>query len=395
LNAGAPPQMTPEPVDREALRFWLALLRVPTLGPSRGAALLQRFGTPEAIFAAGTSAWRASGISETLCDLLSQPDWAGVDEDLRWIESATPISPRGLLLRDDARYPQNLREIAQAPLALFYRGHAEMLQTPQLAIVGARAASAQGIENAQAFAAEAARRGLTITSGLALGIDAAAHRGALAAQGATIAVCGNGLDRVYPARNKDLAHAIAERGLLISEFGPGVPPKPENFPRRNRIISGISLGVLVIEAAHESGSLITARLAAEQGREVFAIPGSIHNPLARGCHALIREGARLTESVDDILTELAPQLRVAVAPLEPGAEAGRNAADSSRSQSEPADDLRRRLLEALGHERVSLEHLVERVDAPVEQVSAALLTLELEGQVVASAGDVFSRLHRH
>jgi DNA processing protein len=386
--------MTPEPVTPEVLRFWLALLRVPTLGPSRGAALLQRFGTPESIFAAGMSGWRSCGISETLCDLLGQPDWAGVDDDLRWIESATPISPRGLLLRDDARYPQSLREIAQAPLALFYRGHAELLQTPQLAIVGARAASAQGVENAQAFAAEAARRGLTITSGLALGIDAAAHRGALAAQGATIAVCGNGLDRVYPARNKDLAHAIAERGLLISEFAPGVPPKPENFPRRNRIISGLSLGVLVIEAARESGSLITARLAAEQGREVFAIPGSIHNPLARGCHALIREGARLTENVDDILAELAPQLRVAAAPPEPGVATVIDSAASGAATNAPQDDLQRRLLEALGHELVSLEHLVERVNAPVEQVGAALLTLELEGQVVASAGDVFSRLHR-
>jgi DNA processing protein len=386
--------MTPEPVTPEVLRFWLALLRVPTLGPSRGAALLQRFGTPESIFAAGMSGWRSCGISETLCDLLGQPDWAGVDDDLRWIESATPISPRGLLLRDDARYPQSLREIAQAPLALFYRGHAELLQTPQLAIVGARAASAQGVENAQAFAAEAARRGLTITSGLALGIDAAAHRGALAAQGATIAVCGNGLDRVYPARNKDLAHAIAERGLLISEFAPGVPPKPENFPRRNRIISGLSLGVLVIEAARESGSLITARLAAEQGREVFAIPGSIHNPLARGCHALIREGARLTENVDDILAELAPQLREAAAPPEPGVATVIDSAASGAATNAPQDDLQRRLLEALGHELVSLEHLVERVNAPVEQVGAALLTLELEGQVVASAGDVFSRLHR-
>ncbi|MDB5987513.1 MAG: dprA [Nevskia sp.] len=368
------------------LRHWLALLRVAGLGPSRGARLLQRFGDPRAVFAAGAAAWRGAGIVEELCVALGQPDWAAVDEDLRWLDGATTSSPRGLLTRDDARYPEALAEIAQAPLALFYRGDADLLQTPQLAVVGARAASAQGVENAQAFAAEIARRGLTITSGLALGIDAAAHRGALAAQGLTIAVCGNGLDRIYPARNKDLAHAIAERGLLISEFAPGEPPKPENFPRRNRIISGLSLGVLVVEAARESGSLITARLAAEQGREVFAIPGSIHNPLARGCHALIREGARLTETVDDILAELAPQLRLPAPVVEPGTE--------SAASTIPADDLQRRVLSALGHEAVSLERLIERVGAPVEQITAALLNLELEGQVVAAPGDVFSRLQR-
>ena len=185
----------------EDLRNWLALLRVPALGPSRGARLLQRFGSPQQIFAAGAAAWRSTGIVEELCAGLSQPDWTGVDDDLRWLEGGTATSPRGLLTRDDARYPQALAEIAQAPLALFFRGDIDLLQTAQLALVGARAASAQGIENAQTFAAELARRGLTITSGLALGIDAAAHRGALAAQGLTVAVCGNGLDRFYPARN--------------------------------------------------------------------------------------------------------------------------------------------------------------------------------------------------
>ncbi len=186
-------------------------------------------------------------------------------------ESAAPA--RSLISFRDPRFPPLLAEIAQAPLALFAMGDPDLLRLPQLAVVGARTASAQGMENAQAFAAELARRGFTITSGLALGIDSAAHRGALAADGLTIAVCGNGLDRVYPARNRELAHSIAARGLLLSEFPVGVPPLPEHFPRRNRIISGLALGVLVVEAARESGSLITARLAGEQGREVFAIPG--------------------------------------------------------------------------------------------------------------------------
>ncbi len=373
-----------DPVAPADLRHWLALLRVPSLGPSRGARLLQRFGSPAAVFAAGAAGWRGAGADETLCSGLAEPDWRAADADLAWI-AAGAAGTRGLITHDDARYPARLREIPQAPLALFFRGDAALLQTPQVAIVGARAASAQGVENAQAFASELARRGLTVTSGLALGIDAAAHRGALAAQGLTIAVCGNGLDRVYPARNKDLAHAIAERGLLLSEFAPGVPPKPENFPRRNRIISGLSLGVLVIEAARESGSLITARLAAEQGREVFAIPGSIHNPLARGCHALIREGARLTESVDDILLELAPLLQqelTAVAGTEPA------------SPVEAVSLLQQRVLEALAHETVALETLVERLGVPVAELSAVLLQLELQGAVVAAAGERYSRLVR-
>jgi DNA processing protein len=250
-------------------------------------------------------------------------------------------------------------------------------------MVGARSASAQGLENAQAFAAELARCGLTITSGLALGIDAAAHRGALAADGFTVAVCGNGLDRVYPARNKELAHAIAARGLLISEFPTGTPPQAEHFPRRNRIISGLALGVLVVEAARESGSLITARLAGEQGREVFAIPGSIHNPLARGCHALIREGAKLVETVEDIFSELGPLL-----------PAARAAAAPDGAAATPQDPVQARVLAALGFETLAMDHLVGRLGLPVEQIGAALLALELEGLVAAGPGDTFTRLQR-
>jgi len=319
-------------VQAEELRGWLALIRVPGLGPGGARRLLQRFGEAQAALQAGVPAWRGAG--------------------------------------------------------LFALGDAELLRLPQLAMVGARSASAQGLENAQVFAAELARRGFTITSGLALGIDAAAHRGALSADGLTIAVCGNGLDRVYPARNRELAHAIAARGLLLSEFPIGVPPLPEHFPRRNRIISGLALGVLVVEAARESGSLITARLAGEQGREVFAIPGSIHNPLARGSHALIRDGAKLVETVDDILAELAPQLPAARAAL----AGGTNPAESDSGPAMDPDQAQ--VLQALGFETVALDHLVGRLGLPVERISAALLKLELAGLASAGPGDTFTRLQR-
>jgi DNA processing protein len=373
-------------VAAEALRGWLALQRVAGLGAVGARRLVERYGSPDAALAAGVPAWRAAGLSEALCQGLAEPDWAGVDQDLAWLEQPA-AAPRGVVTCRDPRYPPLLAQIAQAPLLLFTVGDTELLRLPQLAIVGARSASAQGSENAQAFATELARRGFSITSGLALGIDAAAHRGALAADGFTIAVCGNGLDRVYPSRNRELAHAIAARGLLVSEFPVGVAPLPEHFPRRNRIISGLALGTLVVEAARESGSLITARLAAEQGREVFAIPGSIHNPLARGCHSLIREGAKLVETVDDILAELAPQLPAARAAMAHGTK-------PAGEEEAPADPDQARVLQALGFETLALDHLVARLGLPVERVSAALLGLELAGQVAAGPGDVFTRLQR-
>ena len=371
-------------MDQGELRNWLALIRIPGLGPGRARRLLERFGEPAAVLGAGVPAWRGAGLSDPLCQALAQPDWAGVDLDLAWLAASAAPAVRRFITFRDPLFPPQLAEIAQAPLGLFAMGDADLLRLPQIAVVGARSASAQGMENAQAFAAELARRGFTITSGLALGIDAAAHRGALSADGLTIAVCGNGLDRVYPARNRELAHAVAERGLLLSEFPVGVPPLPEHFPRRNRIISGLALGVLVVEAARESGSLITARLAGEQGREVFAIPGSIHNPLARGSHALIREGAKLVETVDDILAELAPQLPAARAALGGGTNPAEPVSDPDQAQ----------VLQALGFETVALDHLVGRLGLPVERISAALLTLELEGLVSAGPGDTFTRLQR-
>lgn len=355
---------------------WLALLRAPGIGPATIRRLLDHYGSAEAATAASAASLRAFGLDEAPARALQSPDRAGIERDRAWLAGDS----RGLLTWDDPGYPDALRAIAGAPAGLFYQGDPRLLRLPQVALVGARSATPQGLENARAFGAELARRGLVITSGLALGIDAAAHRGALEAEGLTIAVCATGLDRVYPARHRALAHDIAARGLLISEFPTGVQALSEHFPRRNRIISGLSLGVLVVEAARESGSLITARLAAEQGREVFAIPGSIHNPMARGCHALIRQGAKLVESVDDVLEEIAPQLRQAASLQqvpEPSA-----AATPERAQ----------LLAALGVEIRSFEQLQTQSGLAGDRLGELLLLLELEGAVASLPGGQYQGL---
>jgi DNA processing protein len=257
---------------------------------------------------------------------------------------------------------------------LYVRGNAALLQTRGLAMVGSRNATPQGLQTAENFAKTLAGRGLCIISGLALGIDAAAHRGALAAGGATIAVIGTGADRIYPARNKELALAIVEQGAIVSEFPLGTPAIAANFPRRNRIISGLSRGVLVVEAAPESGSLITARLAGEQGREVFAIPGSIHSPVARGCHKLIKQGAKLVETAQDVLEELG-DIEQQVATIE----------SPTPSEENP-------LLAALGHDPCALDELVERTGLRADQLLGELLTLELSGQLATLPGNRYQRL---
>ena len=366
--------------EEESLRAWLSLLRAPGIGPGWGAQLLERFGSPREIYDAGPAAWRAAGLPEALRAGLAAPDTAAVDRDAGWLAA----SGRDLITLQDARYPQFLKQIAQPPLALFCQGNAALLEAPQIAVVGARSATPEGLDNAQRFSAVLARAGLVVTSGLALGVDGAAHRGALEGGGATIAVCGTGLDRVYPARHRELAHEIAVRGLLVSEFSPGMPPLAENFPRRNRIISGLALGVLVVEAAARSGSLITARLALEQGREVFAIPGSIHNPAAKGCHALIRQGAKLIDSARDILEELGPRLGLEVIADEP--------ASALRPKLDAAQ---RRVLEAIGHGPTAFDELVERVGLSVEELSSILLVLELEGLVAPAPGGAFIREKAH
>ena len=286
----------------------------------------------------------------------------------------------------DPLFPSLPRQIDDPPLLLYAKGDLGLLAEPQLAIVGSRNPSVEGRRNAEEFAEYLAKCGLVITSGMALGIDAASHRGALKG-GKTVAVWGTGLDKPYPPRNRELAEEIAQKGLVLTEFPPGTPPLPMHFPRRNRIISGLSVGTLVVEAAKQSGSLITARLASEQGREVFAIPGSIHNPMARGCHRLLRDGAKLVESAADIFEELAPLLD-----LQAPAQSASAAVDVSGEA--PEDPEYKLLLNSLDYAPTSVDALVERTGLTPDVVSSMLLMLELQGQVAASPGGRYSRVHK-
>lgn len=359
----------------DLLRAWLGLLRAPGCGPRSLLPLLQQCPDPRRLLHSPPAT-----APERVRNALRQVDRERVEQDLAWLHD----SGTRLLSCDSPDYPALLHELSDPPLALFLRGDAALLHLPQLAVVGSRNASHGGIESARRFARFLAASGLTVTSGLALGIDSAAHQGALDAAGSTVAVVGTGLDRVYPARNRELAHRIAEAGLLVSEYPPGTPPLPGNFPRRNRIIAGLAVGTLVVEAALKSGSLITARLAGELGREVFAIPGSIHNPLARGCHALIREGAKLVESGAHVVEELASQLGGLLAETAP--------ADVTYDAPPAPDGDHRALLEAMGHDPVSTDQLVQRTRFSAAEVSSMLLLLELQGHVSSSAGGLFTRI---
>ena len=365
------------------LKDWLILLRAPGIGPRGCAELLQHFADPGAVRSASRSALAALGVGAAALDYFALTQWPDVERDLDW--AAQPA--HHVITLHDAAYPVLLREIADPPPLLFVHGDASLLASPQLAIVGSRNPTPSGAQTAHDFAAHLARTGLTITSGLALGIDAASHRGALEAGGATLAVAGTGLDRVYPASHRDVAHAIAERGALISEFPPGTPPLPEHFPRRNRLISGLALGTLVVEAALRSGSLITARHALEQGREVFAIPGSIHNPLARGCHALIRQGAKLVETAADIVEELGALARFAGTSSSSGATEAKTAVDDSPL----SDPDYRKLFDCMDFVPSSIDQLVERSGLTPEAVSSMLLIMELQGYVIPVAGGCYTR----
>ena len=355
-------------------------MRAPSIGPARFSRLLEHFGSAGAALAADRAEWDRLGLPAAALDYLREPDWRGVERDLAWLKQPG----NQLLGLDDSRYPPLLRQLVHPPPLLFVCGAVDSLRAPQLAIVGTRHPTPPGRETARQFAAFLAEGGLTVTSGLALGIDAAAHQGALAGNGRTVAVMGTSLERVYPAKHRDLAHAIAERGALVSELPIGTPALAENFPRRNRLISGLALGVLVVEAALQSGSLITARLALDQGREVFAIPGSIHNPLAKGCHALIRQGAKLVETANDIVEELGALAAVN------GEE--RPSVTATPSAMEPLDADYRQLLAAMGDAPVGVDVLVERCGLTAEVVSSMLLILELEGHTVAVPGGLYCRL---
>ena len=359
----------------------LALLRMPGIGPITFQRLVAHFGSCNGVLSAGAPEWVQAGLPAAIVAQLRTPNWPLVETDLRWLEQ-----PGHHLLRlGEPDYPALLATLADAPPLLFVRGDPEALTQAALAVVGSRNPTTGGRRLASRFAADLTRCGLVVVSGLAVGIDAAAHRGALEAGGLSVAVCGTGLDTVYPRTHAALAEQLIAEGALVSEWPPGTPPLPAHFPRRNRIISALSLGTLVVEAAPRSGSLITARLAAEQGREVFAIPGSLDNPMARGCHALIRQGAKLVESVADILEELPAGLAAARAQQSPPA-------DDVHSRPTKIPEETRTLLNAMGYTPVTVDELVERVGLTAQMLSSMLLAMELQGLVEALPGGRYGRL---
>ena len=368
-------------IDRDEFSAWLRLLETPGVGREAARALLARFGSPDAAIGASTAARRAVVAPGPAAALAKVPEQfeARLAAGWQWLTGGDEA--RDAIVVGDARYPQALLDSADPPLLLYARGRIELLQAPAIAIVGSRNATAQGVENARAFAVHLGRAGWVVVSGLALGIDGAAHEAALASGAGTIAVVGTGLDLVYPARHRALAQKIAGDGLIVSEFAIGTPALAENFPIRNRIIAGLARGTLVVEAAVQSGSLITARLAVEAGRDVFAIPGSIHSPQSRGCHALIKQGAKLVDSAADIVDELAP-LSARVAPM------------GSAGATEAASDDKDPLLDALGFDPLGLDDLVARTGRSAADLSARLLDLELQGRVARLPGQRFQRVER-
>ena len=364
-------------MDRDELGAWLRLLETPRVGRESARKLLTLFGSPQAVIAAPSLARRevvGGGPAEALA---SPPDCLAelLSATYDWLVADAP-QPRAVIALGDPRYPRPLLEITDPPLLLYAQGRVELLQANAIAVVGSRNPTPQGTDNARAFSAHLSQAGLTIVSGLALGIDAAAHDGGLEGPASTVAVVGTGLDRVYPSRNLKLAHRIADMGLIVSEYPLGTPPLPTHFPPRNRIIAGLAHGTLVIEAALQSGSLITARLASECGRDVFAIPGSIHSPQSRGCHALIKQGAKLVEAAQDILEELRWTSACAATP--------------PPSPTEPGDPL----LAALGFDPVTLDALVARTGCAAADLNVRLFDLELDGRVARLAGQRFQRVGR-
>ncbi|MEO8278776.1 MAG: DNA-processing protein DprA [Ideonella sp.] len=365
----------------DELAAWMRLLETPGVGRSTARRLLAAFGSAAAIFEAPAAAVRQV-VNATLCDsLFAKPSAAQaalLARTREWLAGDSTVSPRRLLTLGDPDYAQSLLQSADPPLLLYAQGRIELLNTPALAIVGSRRPTPMGRENARSFAADLGRNGLTIVSGLAHGIDGAAHEAALDAGAGSIAVVGTGLDRVYPAAHKALARRLSTDGLLISEFPLGTEPLAGNFPSRNRIIAAMTRGTLVVEAALRSGSLITARLAVEAGRDVFAVPGSIRSLQSQGCHALIKQGAKLVETAQDILEELSM-----------GNPASASGAVDPASNETPRGNA---LLDALGHDPVTLDALLARTGMSVEVLAAALLEFELAGQVARLPGQLYQRI---
>lgn len=369
------PEPFPIPVteaapNRQDVLAWLRLTLVPGVSPRLQQELLRAFGSPQAVLAAPQADLASLAAPAAVQALARGPSKALVERTLAWLRA----HDHHLLALGDPAYPQALLTIPDPPTVIYARGRIELLNARALAIVGSRNASAQGERDARAFAHALADAGLCIVSGMALGIDAAAHRGGLAGSGSSIAVMGTGADLAYPPRNSGLAEDLAARGCLVSEFALGTQPAAGNFPRRNRLISGLSRGVLVVEAGKPSGSLVTARLALEQNRDVFAIPGSIHSPLSRGCNDLIKQGAKLVECADDILCELGlPQ-------------------PSEAAQARLPDGERHPMLAAIGHVPASLDQIAQRTGMAAARVAAQLSRLELEGRIAPLPGGLFQRL---
>ena len=361
----------------QQLYHWLLLSFMPGLGPIKTQRLLQCFGSPERIVLAPQQELRQV-LSEKIADNFSSPSTQQkikrqLQQTQHWYESS---EAHHIITLDSQLYPKLLKELPDAPVVLYVIGNPSLLQEPQVGVVGSRRPTPSGNRVAKEFSEQLARSGLVITSGMAMGIDGAAHQGALSSYGGTIAVLGTGVDQVYPVRHKSIYSLIAANGALVSEFPLGTTPFAGNFPKRNRIISGLSLGVLVVEAALESGSLISARMAAEQGREVFAVPGSVINPLSKGCHKLIRDGAVLVESADDILMELAPQLQQQMQLPDL----------SSAVQQKVSDPLRLKVVESMGYDVISIDDLSDICGIPCQELSVLLTDMELDGVIEATPG---------
>ncbi|MEP6897323.1 MAG: DNA-processing protein DprA [Rhodanobacter sp.] len=372
--------------DKEEMRAWMLALRTPGLGPGGLRERLAESGNDIGLLVAQLQR-RAPSMEPLARDWLLHPDDALIATDLDWLA----VPGHRLLRCTDADFPPQLENIPQPPAALFVVGDAGLLLLPQVAIVGARSASLAGLAHARAFAHALAQAGFAITSGMADGIDGAAHMATLDAGAKTLAVVGTGPDRVYPRKHHALAKRIAADGALISEFPPGTPARADHFPRRNRIIAGLALGTLVVEAGLRSGSLITARLAGEQGREVFALPGSIHNPLARGCHRLIRDGARLVEDAAEIVETLAPSARMLGEELACRLSIEDPIDRSARTLGRQKPEYRQ-LLTELGHEPVTMDELVQRTGRSAAELSSMLLMLELDAKVESLPGNRYQRL---
>ncbi len=375
--------------DSATTRAWLSLILAPGVGAARANALGQLLGSPARWPEADDATLASAGLDMAAIAGLRRPDPQALKRCLDWLSSPE----HHLITRDDPCYPPLLKRIDDPPPALFAVGQTEALVRPQVGIVGSRKATPGGLQSASDFAAALARRGFAVTSGLAAGADGAAHRGCLDAGGVTIGVCGTGPDQVYPARHRELAREMMNRGALVSALPPGTGPRPANFPARNRIISGMSLGVIVVEAGIRSGSLITARLAGEQGREVFAVPGSVHNPLARGCHRLIRDGAQLVESIDEVIDSLAPIAAELAEQIEQliGLDAAPGVEPERQATYKEQDPEYARLLAAVGFDPTPVDEIIQRSRLTTAAVSSMLLMLELDGLVASHPGGRYSR----